>query len=234
MSVPKIIIAIDGYASTGKSSFAKMIAAKYGFLYLDSGAIYRAVTLFALERGFISDNGEIDQNSLKEALCELKVTFRREASTQKSETYIGERSVEKEIRQLEVSNYVSPIAVIPFVRDFVDNLLHKFGEDGAIVMDGRDIGTVVFPNAQLKIFMTADAEIRARRREKELLAKGEDVKFEDILKNVLERDYIDSHRETAPLKKADDAILLDNSYMTMEQQMEWFDAIIRERFGYES
>lgn len=234
MSVPKIIIAIDGYASTGKSSFAKMIAAKYGFLYLDSGAIYRAVTLFALERGFISDNGEIDHNSLKEALGELKVIFRREASTQKSETYIGERSVEKEIRQLEVSNYVSPIAVIPFVRDFVDNLLHKFGEDGAIVMDGRDIGTVVFPNAQLKIFMTADAEIRARRREKELLAKGEDVKFEDILKNVLERDYIDSHRETAPLKKADDAILLDNSYMTMEQQMEWFDAIIRERFGYES
>lgn len=234
MNVPKIIIAIDGYASTGKSSFAKMIAAKYGFLYLDSGAIYRAVTLFALERGFISDNGEIDHNSLKEALGELKVIFRREASTQKSETYIGERSVEKEIRQLEVSNYVSPIAVIPFVRDFVDNLLHKFGEDGAIVMDGRDIGTVVFPNAQLKIFMTADAEIRAKRREKELLAKGEDVKFEDILKNVLERDYIDSHRETAPLKKADDAILLDNSYMTMEQQMEWFDAIIRERFGYES
>ena len=225
MQVPDIIIAIDGYSSTGKSSFAKIVANEFSFTYLDSGALYRAVTLFAMENGFIDDECTIDVPGLEKALTDLDVHFG------KGGTYIGERCVEKEIRSLAIAGKVSPIATVPQVRNFVDKKLREFGKLRRIVMDGRDIGTTVFPDAELKIFMTASAEIRAERRAAEMRAKGDDVNIEDVKKNLLERDYIDSHRETSPLSKAEDAIVLDNSHMTMEDQMVWLKEIIAERFG---
>ncbi len=225
MQIPDIIIAIDGYSSTGKSSFAKLIASHYSFLYLDSGALYRGVTLFAIENGFISDDCEIDLVSLEANLPNLDLNFRNTGKG--SELFMGDRCVEKEIRTLAVSNKVSPIATIPFVRDYVNLKLREFGKKKRIVMDGRDIGTTVFPNAELKIFMTADPMVRAKRRAAELLAKGELVKLEDVYKNLQERDYIDSHRETSPLSQAEDAIVLDNTNMTMEQQLVWVDKIIK-------
>ena len=225
MQIPDIIIAIDGYSSTGKSSFAKIIANEFSFLYLDSGALYRGVTLFAMEQGFINDECEIDVPGLEKALEDLDIHFGNEG------TYIGDRCIEKEIRSLAIADKVSPIATVPQVREFVDRKLREFGKKKRIVMDGRDIGTTVFPDAELKIFMTASPEIRAERRAAEMRAKGEDVKFEDVMKNLLERDYIDSHREASPLSKADDAIVLDNSEMTMTDQMVWLKEIIAERFG---
>ena len=225
MQITDIIIAIDVYSSTGKSSFAKIIANEFSFLYLDSGALYRGVTLFAMEQGFINDECKIDVPGLEKALEDLDIHFGNEG------TYIGDRCIEKEIRSLAIADKVSPIATVPQVREFVDRKLREFGKKKRIVMDGRDIGTTVFPDAELKIFMTASPEIRAERRAAEMRAKGEDVKVEDVMKNLLERDYIDSHREASPLSKADDAIVLDNSEMTMTDQMVWLKEIIAERFG---
>lgn len=228
MRVPKIIIAVDGYSSTGKSSFAKLIAKEFSFLYLDSGAMYRAVTLFAMENNFIDENSNIDVQGLGEALKTLDVHF--ENNSEGSMTYIGSRCVEKDIRSLAVSGKVSPISAVPEVRAFVDERLRMFGKEKGVVMDGRDIGTTVFPDAEVKIFMTADADVRAQRRADELRAKGEEVSFADVIKNLQERDYIDSHRETSPLRKAEDAVVLDNSDMTFEQQMEWLKKLIADKF----
>lgn len=226
MKLPKIIVAVDGYSSTGKSSFAKLIAKEYGLIYIDSGALYRGVTLFALERGFIDEtDGNIDQPALEKSLPELKLSFRNENGN--TVLYMGERCIESEIRSLRVAGYVSPIATIPFVRKWVDSLLHGFGRDRGIIMDGRDIGSHVFPDAELKIFCTSDPRIRAERRAREM--PGADI--EEVLRNLLERDEIDSHREVSPLCKADDAIVLDNSYMTLDDQMVWLRGVIREKFG---
>ena len=220
MNIPDIIIAIDGYSSTGKSSFAKIIANEFSFLYLDSGALYRGVTLFAIENGFINDACEMDIPGLEKALEGLDLHFGEGG------TYIGDRCIEAEIRSMAVADKVSPIATVPQVRDFVDRKLREFGAKKRVVMDGRDIGTTVFPDAELKIFMTADPLVRARRRADEMAAKGDKTDIELVLKNLQERDYIDSHRETSPLTKADDAIVLDNSDMTMEDQLEWIKKII--------
>ena len=225
MHIPDIIIAIDGYSSTGKSSFAKIIANEFSFLYLDSGALYRGVTLFAIENGFIADDNTIDVPALETALEKLDLHFGEGGA------YIGERCIEKEIRGLEVAGKVSPIATVPQVRDFIDRKLREFGRAKRIVMDGRDIGTTVFPEAELKLFMTADPLVRAQRRADEMRAKGDDVDMDAVLKNLQERDYIDSHREASPLTQAPDAIVLDNSHMTMEQQVEWLKGIIAERFS---
>lgn len=225
MQIPDIIIAIDGYSSTGKSSFAKIIANEFSFLYLDSGALYRGVTLFAIENGFIDDECVIDVPGLEAAMEGLDLHFGPGG------TYIGDRCIEKEIRSLAVAGKVSPIATVPEVRNFVDMKLREFGKKKRIVMDGRDIGTTVFPQAELKIFMTADPMIRAQRRAAEMIAKGDQVDIQEVLKNLQERDYIDSHRKTSPLTQAEDAIVLDNSHMTMEEQLEWIKELIKERFG---
>ena len=225
MHIPDIIIAIDGYSSTGKSSFAKIIAKEFSFQYLDSGALYRGVTLFAIEKGYIGDDNTINVPELDIALSNLDLHFGPEG------TYIGDRCIEKEIRSMEVAAKVSPIATVAQVRAFVDRKLREFGKNGRIVMDGRDIGTTVFPQAELKLFMTADPAVRAQRRADELKAKGMESNLQDVLKNLQERDYIDSHREVSPLTQADDAIVLDNSNMTMEEQLTWLKDIIKERFG---
>lgn len=225
MNIPDIIIAIDGYSSTGKSSFAKIVANEFSFLYLDSGALYRGVTLFAIENGYITDDCQIDVPGLDKALETLDLHFGTEG------TYIGDRCIEQEIRSLAVADKVSPIATVAEVRNFVDRKLREFGKKKRIVMDGRDIGTTVFPEAEIKIFMTADPMIRAERRAAEMRAKGDDVSIEDVLKNLQERDYIDSHRETSPLTQAEDAIVLDNSHMTIDDQVIWLKEIISERFG---
>ena len=225
MHIPDIIIANDGYSSTGKSSFAKIVANEFSFLYLDSGALYRCVTLFAIENGFIDEECKIDVPGLAAALENLDIHFGEGGA------YIGERCIEQEIRSLAVANKVSPIATVAEVRDFVDRKLREFGKNKRIVMDGRDIGTTVFPDAELKIFMTADPMIRAQRRAAEMEAKGNKTDLQEVLKNLQERDYIDSHREVSPLTQAADAIVLDNSHMTMNDQLEWLKGIISERFG---
>lgn len=229
MNIPDIIIAVDGYSSTGKSTFAKLIAERFSFLYLDSGALYRGVTLFALEKGLIAADGSIDEAGLKAALPALELDF-RSTKTEKG-TFIDDRCIEPEIRNLEVSSHVSPISAIPFVREYVDERLHCFGRRKRVVMDGRDIGTTVFPEAEIKIFMTASAEVRARRRFDEMKAKGQDPKMEDVMKNLQERDYIDSHREVSPLSRAADAFVLDNSDMTLHEELVWFQGLVRGRFG---
>lgn len=225
MQIPDIIIAIDGYSSTGKSSFAKIVANEFSFLYLDSGALYRGVTLFAIENGFISEDCTIDVPGLDKAMETLDLHFGPLG------TYIGDRCIEKEIRSLAVADKVSPIATVAEVRSFVDKKLREFGKKKRIVMDGRDIGTTVFPEAEIKIFMVADPKIRAERRAAEMRAKGEDVNIEDVLRNLQERDYIDSHREVSPLTQAEDAIVLDNSHMTIQDQVAWLKEIISEKFG---
>ena len=224
--IPAITIAIDGYSSTGKSSFAKRIARELDFHYLDSGALYRAVTLYALEKGYISPEGNIDTASLEIDLQSLDVHF-----DEQGRTCIGGRCVENEIRTLRVSGKVSPISAIPQVRDYVNLILRLCGKNGRIVMDGRDIGTTVFPNAELKIFMTADPMVRASRRAAEMQAKGEKADIDEVLANLKERDYIDSHREVSPLTQAPDAVVLDNSSMTMDDQMEWVLDLIEKRFA---
>lgn len=225
MQIPDIIIAIDGYSSTGKSSFAKIVANEFSFLYLDSGALYRGVTLFAIENGFISEDCTIDVPGLDKAMETLDLHFGPLG------TYIGDRCIEKEIRSLAVADKVSPIATVAEVRSFVDKKLREFGKKKRIVMDGRDIGTTVFPEAEIKIFMVADPMIRAERRAAEMRAKGEDVNIDDVLRNLQERDYIDSHREVSPLTQAEDAIVLDNSHMTIQDQVAWLKEIISEKFG---
>ncbi len=229
MQIPDIIIAIDGYSSTGKSSFAKLLANSFSFLYLDSGALYRGVTLFAQENNYISANSDIDLAGLKDALEGLDLHF--EYTALGSSTFMGERCIESEIRSMKVSKQVSPIATVPFVREYVDRRLREFGSKGRVVMDGRDIGTTVFPDAQLKIFMTASEEVRARRRFNELLAKGDNPDLEQVRENLRERDYIDSHREHSPLKRAADSFELDNSNMTMEQEISWVRGLIQGKFG---
>lgn len=225
MQIPDIIIAIDGCSSTGKSSFAKIIANEFSFLYLDSGALYRGVTLFAMENGYIADDNTINMPELQKGLSQLDLHFGENG------TYIGDRCIEEEIRSLAVAGKVSPIATLAQVREYVDRKLREFGKNKRVVMDGRDIGTTVFPDAELKIFMTANPQVRAQRRADEMRAKGMDVNLQEVLDNLLERDRIDSTREVSPLTQAPDAIVLDNSYMTMEQQLEWLKKLISEKFG---
>lgn len=229
MHIPDIIIAIDGYSSTGKSSFAKLIAKEFSFLYLDSGALYRAITLYAMEHDMVLADGSIDTQSLVAALPDIDVHF--EYAPEGSRTFLGDRCVEQEIRTIGVSSHVSPVAVIPEVRDFVDNILVGYGKNKRIVMDGRDIGTAVFPHADLKIFMTANDNVRAERRLKEMRASGQNPDFNEVLENLKSRDYIDSHREKSPLRQAEDAVVLDNSDMTLEDQMVWVKNLVKEKFG---
>lgn len=222
----KIIVAIDGHSSCGKSTMAKMLARRVGYIYVDTGAMYRAVALFALRHGFISE-GRVDAAALEAAMPQVEVAFRLGADGLPRTLLCGE-DVEDAIRTLEVSAAVSPVAALPFVRAAMTSQQQAMGKEGGIVMDGRDIGTAVFPQAQLKIFVTASAEVRAQRRYDELTAKGQTVTYDDILKNVRERDYIDSHREVAPLRQAPDALLLDNSTLSIDEQNAWLLARFNE------
>lgn len=210
---------------------AKALAQQVGYIYVDSGAMYRAVTLFALRHQLFNADGSVKAEDLQSRMSEVKVHFKLDSATNLPVTYLNEECVEDEIRTLEVSQHVSPIAALPFVREAMTAAQQAMGEEKGIVMDGRDIGTAVFPHAELKIFVTASAEVRAQRRFDELQAKGLPASYEDILKNVQERDYIDSHREVSPLRQAEDALVLDNSHLTREQQNQWllqqFDAAVR-------
>ena len=217
----KITIAIDGHSSCGKSTMAKELARRVGYIYVDTGAMYRCVTLYAMRHGLIHDDGSIDTEALQEALPDIQISFRLNPETSRPDTYLNGEYVEQAIRSLEVSAHVSPVAALPFVRTAMVAQQQLMGQGGGVVMDGRDIGTVVFPNAELKVFVTAAPEIRAQRRYDELQQKGMPADYEDILRNVKERDYIDSHREVAPLRQADDALLLDNSHMTIDEQNQW-------------
>ncbi len=216
----KIIIAIDGFSSCGKSTMAKALAQKVGYIYIDSGAMYRATTLFCIQEGLVVD-GEINREGLKNKMPDLKIRFVKDASTGLIHTFLNDVDVEGKIRGMEVSNLVSPVAVIDFVREEMVKQQQAMGAEKGIVMDGRDIGTTVFPDAELKIFLTASAEIRAQRRYDELQAKGDNASYESILKNVQERDHIDQTREVSPLRQAEDALLLDNSHMTIDEQDAW-------------
>ena len=217
----KIIVALDGHSSCGKSTMAKWLSKQVGYIYVDTGAMYRAVTLFALRNQFITPEG-IDEEGLKSALKDVTISFKLDEETKLPLTCLNGEIVEHEIRLMEVSNNVSPIAALPFVREVLTAQQQQMGKEKGIVMDGRDIGTAVFPNAELKVFVTASAEVRAKRRYDELIGKGEtNIDFDEILKNVQERDYIDSHREVNPLRKADDALVLDNSFMTKDEQNQW-------------
>lgn len=231
MENSKIIIAIDGHSSTGKSSFAKGIASKLGYIYVDTGALYRAVTYFAYNCGFIDNKCKIQEEGLRKTIRKINITFKQTGLHGASETYLNKANVEKPIRTMEISNKVSHISALPFVREYVDGILHKLGERKGVVMDGRDIGTAVFPHAELKIFMTALPQVRAERRYKELQEKGSKETVDEVLKNLQERDYMDEHRKTAPLTRADDAVLLDNSYMTINEQFVWIGQLLQERFG---
>lgn len=217
----KITIAIDGHSSCGKSTMAKDLARRIGYVYVDTGAMYRSVTLFALRNGLIGSEGRIDEGGLRARMSDVNISFVFNKETGRPDTYLNGECVERDIRTIEVSNHVSPIATLGFVREQLVAQQQQMGKMKGVVMDGRDIGTAVFPDAELKIFVTADAKVRAQRRYDELKAKGMEADFDEILKNVEERDYIDSHREIAPLRRADDAIELDNSYMTIDEQNEW-------------
>ncbi len=225
MTTPDIIIAIDGCSSTGKSSFAKILAKELGFLYLDSGALYRGVTLFAQENGLISKDNVVSAD-LEQALGRLELSFGAD-----NRTFAGDRCIEKEIRAMGVSSQVSPIAAVPFVRRWVDERLHALAAGGRVIMDGRDIGTTVFPDAQVKIFMTARDDVRAQRRYDELVMKGENPVYEEVVENLRQRDYIDSHRETSPLSRAADAFILDNSDMTISEEVAWVKGLIKGKFA---
>lgn len=217
----KITIAIDGHSSCGKSTMAKDLARKIGYVYVDTGAMYRAVTLYALRNNLFDADGSIKEDELKSRMGDISISFRLNTATGRPDTYLNGENVEQEIRTMQVSNRVSPIAALPFVRQALVAQQQAMGKEKGVVMDGRDIGTTVFPDAELKVFVTASAEVRAQRRYDELKAKGMDADYNDILKNVQERDYIDSHRPTSPLRKADDAIELDNSNMTVDEQNDW-------------
>ncbi len=217
----KITIAIDGYSSCGKSTMAKDLAKEVGYIYVDTGAMYRSVTLYALRHHLFNEDGSVKTEELEKEMGKIQISFKLNPATGCPDCYLNGELVEKEIRGLEVSNHVSPVAAVPFVRKALVEQQQKMGEAKGIVMDGRDIGTTVFPHAELKIFVTASSQVRAQRRFDELNAKGMPADFDAILKNVEERDYIDTHREVSPLKQAEDAILLDNSEMTIAQQKEW-------------
>lgn len=218
-----ITIAIDGHSSCGKSTMAKQLARELGYIYVDTGAMYRTVTLYALRRGFFGEASALDEAALRADIegGKVQVGFVLNPTTRLPEPSLNGEVVEAYIRGIDVSSRVSIIAALPFVRAALTMQQQKMGEEGGIVMDGRDIGTVVFPHAELKVFVTARAEVRAQRRYDELLAKGQPAAYDDILKNVRERDYLDSHRAVAPLKQADDALLLDNSDLTREEQSQW-------------
>ena len=225
----KITIAIDGHSSCGKSTMAKELARRLGYIYVDTGAMYRSVTLYALRHNLFRQDGTIMEDELQAQMPQIRISFQLNAETGRPDTYLNGECVEQLIRSLEVSNHVSPIAALPFVRTAMVAQQQQMGQGGGVVMDGRDIGTVVFPNAELKIFVTASAEVRAQRRFDELQQKGMPADYADILKNVQERDYIDSHREVSPLRQADDALLLDNSHMTIPEQNEWLMKQFQER-----
>lgn len=216
----KITIAIDGHSSCGKSTMAKDLARRIGYVYIDTGAMYRAVTLFAMRHNLIA-NGQVDAAKLQEEMGNIHISLRLNPETQRPDTYLNGECVEREIRTMEVSRHVSLIAALPFVRSAMLEMQREMGKEKGVVMDGRDIGTVVFPHAELKIFVTASAEVRAQRRYDELTAKGEKCNYEEILENVKERDRIDSTRETSPLRQAEDAIVLDNTHMTIPEQENW-------------
>ena len=226
INMKKITIAIDGFSSCGKSTMAKDLAREVGYIYIDSGAMYRAVTLYSIENG-IFDGDVIDTEKLKKAIKDIQISFRPNPETGRPDTYLNGVNVENKIRTMGVSSKVSPISALDFVREAMVAQQQAMGKEKGIVMDGRDIGTTVFPDAELKIFVTATPEIRAQRRFDELKAKGQEGSFEEILENVKQRDYIDQHREVSPLRKADDALLLDNSNLSIEQQKEW----LSEQFG---
>lgn len=222
----KIIVAIDGHSSCGKSTMAKDLAREVGYIYVDTGAMYRAVTLYALRHGMFQPDGTVNEEALREAMPTVQVSFVLDPATQLPHACLNGEDVENDIRGMEVSSHVSPIAALPFVREAMTRQQQLMGQAKGIVMDGRDIGTVVFPQAELKVFVTASAEVRAQRRYDELTAKGKTVNYEEILQNVTERDYIDSHRSVAPLRQAPDALLLDNSHLTIAEQKAW----LRQRF----
>ncbi len=230
MSKKKIIIAIDGHSSCGKSTMAKSLAKLLGYIYIDTGAMYRVVTLVALRKGWIS-NKKPDAEKIIAGLKDIKITFKWDENLGLNTTFLNGENVEDEIRQLEVSENVSPISTIAEVRHEMVRQQRENGKNKGIVMDGRDIGTVVFPQAELKIFMTASPEIRAQRRYDELKAKGEDVNLDEIIANVVERDKIDSNRKASPLKQAEDALILDNSHLTREEQLEWTMNKVKELTG---
>lgn len=217
----KITIAIDGYSSCGKSTMAKDLAREIGYIYIDSGAMYRAVTLYCIQQKLFDADNQINVHQLQNDIDKIKISFQLDPQTQRPQTYLNGENVEKEIRTMEVSSRVSPVAALGFVREALVRQQQEMGKAKGIVMDGRDIGTTVFPDAELKIFVTASAEVRAQRRYDELTAKGENASFEEILANVKERDHIDETREVSPLRKADDALLLDNSHLTIEEQKQW-------------
>ncbi|MGL4908852.1 MAG: (d)CMP kinase [Bacteroidales bacterium] len=221
-----IIIAIDGYSACGKSTFAKAIAKRLGYRFIDTGAMYRSVTLYALEHQIIRPDDSIDKEALIMALPKINIQLNYNKKTERTETFLNKKNVEEEIRLALVSKYVSRIAEIAEVRKRMVALQQEMGKSKCIVMDGRDIGTAVFPNADLKIFMTANSEIRTQRRYDEMLKKGKKISFEEIRKNLQERDHIDENRSNSPLSKAKDAFLLDNSNMSLEQQMEWIMNLI--------
>ena len=217
----KIVIAIDGFSSCGKSTFAKAIASRLGYIFIDTGAMYRAVTLYALQQGAIR-SGIVDNDAVVALLNDVEITFRFNPQRGASDIYVNGDLAEGKIRSIEVSNCVSSVSSIREVREKLVAMQQQMGRDRGVVMDGRDIGTVVFPDAELKIYMTADARVRAERRYAELKAKGDDVTMEEILDNVISRDNADMTRAISPLRRADDAIELDNSYMSVEEQMAWF------------
>lgn len=225
----KLIIAIDGYSSSGKSTMARDLARRIGYVYVDSGAMYRAVTLYAIEHGMASPEKDVDTKALIAALPDIHISFTPAGADGKQHTLLNGRDVEKEIRDMQVSSLVSPVAVIPEVRRHLVALQQEYGREKGIVMDGRDIGTTVFPHAEMKVFVNASPEERARRRTHELAEKGEEVSYEDVLKNIRERDHIDTTRKESPLRKADDAVLLDNDNMTIQQQMDWLLKLYEDR-----
>lgn len=225
-----IIIAIDGYSSSGKSTFARRIAARLGYIFIDTGAMYRAVTLYALDNGAVVA-GKVDKDRLAGMLDDIKITFKFNPGRGASDVYVNGENVEGRIRSIAVSNLVSEVSSIPEVREKLVAIQQELGRDRGVVMDGRDIGTVVFPDAELKIFLTADPAVRAKRRFDELSAKGEKVSYEEIERNVRERDRADETREISPLRRADDAVVLDNSRMTLHEQMEWVMRRVEEKLG---
>ena len=224
----KIVIAVDGFSSCGKSTFAKMVAAHLGYIFIDTGAMYRAVTLWAIENGCV-ENGILNEERLVASLDQIQIDFRFNPERGASDIYVCGEWAEGKIRTITVSNLVSAVSAIGEVRRRLVAMQQAMGRDKGVVMDGRDIGTVVFPNAELKIFMTADPEVRAERRYKELQAKGEEVSREEIVANIRQRDHLDQTRAISPLRKADDAIVLDNGGMTLDEEMEWFDEIFKQK-----
>ena len=220
IKMKKITIAIDGFSSCGKSTMAKDLAKEVGYIYIDSGAMYRTVTLYSIENGIFNGN-TIDTEKLKQDIKNIQISFKLNSETGRPDTHLNGINVENKIRSMEVSSKVSPISALDFVREAMVAQQQAMGKEKGIVMDGRDIGTTVFPDAELKIFVTASPEIRAQRRYDELKAKGQETSFDEILENVKQRDYIDQHREVSPLRKAEDALLLDNTNLTIEQQKKW-------------